>query len=164
MQEQAIVLWGFNRGATPDLPVGLRALARGEFWFVYPQIELSLEKLYQQEGAFSRLAGELSQKLACNTLGVLNLEDTVLLLWVYKKGELIFQYDSNPMYLNCPVCSYSNDTVSAEYGDIEQLSNLLGVPQNSRALKSWLSRKKGLGFLSEGERQKKIFQLLGIPF
>lgn len=94
---------------------------------------------------------------------MVNLEDTVLLFWVYAKGKLVFQYDSNPMYLSCPVCSYCSDTVSAEHGDIEQLSNLMGVPQNSRALKSWLLRKKGLGFLSERERQKKIFQLLGIP-
>lgn len=163
MYLQSITLIGVGLDLTRQVTGGLEARAIGNAVVVYPQIELSLENLYQQEERFAALTGELSQKLACTALGVVNLEDTVLLFWVYAKGKLVFQYDSNPMYLSCPVCSYCSDTVSAEYGDIEQLSNLLGVPQNSRALKSWLLRKKGLGFLSERERQKKIFQLLGIP-
>ncbi len=130
---------------------------------VYPRIELSLEHLYAQEERFAALTAELSQKLDCTALGLVNLEDAVLLFWVYNRGKPVFQYDSNPMYLSCPVCSYSSETVSAEYGNVEQLCNLLDVPQNSRALKSWLVRKKGLGFLSESERLEKIVALLGLP-
>lgn len=163
MNLQSITLRGTTAEAVERLVEGSRLRVTLNDVVVYPEIELSLEQLYQQEERFAALTGELSQKLGCTGLGMINLEDAVLLFWVYDKGKLVFHYDSNPMYLSCPVCSYNSDTVSAEYGDVEQLSNLLGVPQNSKALKSWLSRKKGLGFLSEHERQEKIFHLLGLP-
>lgn len=140
-----------------------KARAVGNVVVVYPEVDLSLEHLYRQEERFSTLTAELSRKLRCTALGAVNLEDAVLLLWVFDRGQPVFEYDSNPMYLSCPVCSYSSDSVTAEYGDLEQLCKLLGVPQNCKALKSWLLRKKGLGFLSERERLEKIFELLGLP-
>jgi hypothetical protein len=163
MNLQSILL----RGATPEAVERFvdrsKVQAIGHDLVVYPEIELSLEHLYHQEERFAALTAELSQQLNCLALGVVNLEDAVLLIWVYDRGKLVFQYDSNPMYLSCPVCSYSSETVSAEYGDVEQLCHLLGVRQNSKALKSWLVRKKGLGFLSEHERLTKILALLGLP-
>jgi hypothetical protein len=141
---------------------GLETRALGNQVVVYPKTEPSLESLTQLEERLAGLTAGLSQRLACVALGAVNLEDAALLLWVYHQGRLVFQYDSNPMYLSCPVCSYSSDTVSAEVGDVEQLSDVLGVPHQRKALKSWLTRKKGLGFLSERERLEKIFRLLGL--
>ncbi len=163
MNHLSITLWGATAKAVEKIAGGLRLRVVGHVAVVYPEIELSLEELYQQEERFAALTGDFSQKLGCMGLGAVNLEDAALLFWVYDRGKRVFHYNSNPMYLGCPVCSYSSSTVAAEYGDVEQLSNLLGVPHNSKALKSWLSRRKGLGFLSERERQEKIFHLLGLP-
>ncbi len=163
MTHQSITLRGPTLKAVEQLVDRSEVRAIGNTVIVYPRIELSLEQLYQQEERFAALTAELSQKLNCTALGLVNLEDAVLLFWVYHEGKPIFQYDSNPMYLSCPVCSYSSETVSAEHGNVEQLCNLLDVPQNSKALKSWLVRRKGLGFLSESERLEKILALLGLP-
>ena len=160
---QSITLRGTTAEAVKKLVDWPRVWAVGNDVVVYPAIELSAEHLYQQEEPFRTLTAELSHQLNCTALGAVNLEDAALLLWVYDRGRPVFAYDSNPMYLGCPVCSYSSDTVSAEYGNVEHLSSLLGVPQNRKALKSWLSRRKGLGFLREQERLEKIFGLLGLP-
>jgi hypothetical protein len=93
----------------------------------------------------------------------MNLDDELLLLWAFDRGELVFQYDSNPMVLGCPVCSYSSETVPAEFSEVGRLAELFVVPGRTRALKSWLGRKRGLGFLAESERHGQIARLLELP-
>lgn len=93
----------------------------------------------------------------------MNLDDALLLLWAFDKGELALQYDSNPVVLGCPVCSYSSETVTAGISDVGELTGLFSVPEQSRALKSWLGRKRGSGFLGETARHGHVARLLGLP-
>lgn len=123
----------------------------------------TFETYYAQQDEIVPLAEELSRKLETLALAVMNLEDDLLLFWVYDRGEQIFAYDSNPMYLGCPVCSYVSETVKPEAGDLERLAQLFGHPENARALKSWIYRKRGLGFLQEQKRHAEIARLLGLP-
>lgn len=123
----------------------------------------TFETYYAQQDEIVPLAEELSRKLETLALAVMNLEDDLLLFWVYDRGEQIFAYDSNPMYLGCPVCSYVSEAVKPEAGDIERLARLFGHPENARALKSWIYRKRGLGFLQEQKRHAEIARLLGLP-
>ncbi|MCL6528139.1 MAG: hypothetical protein K6T57_14855 [Thermaceae bacterium] len=121
-----------------------------------------LERFYQQQEEFSAIAASLSKGLEIPLLAAMNLEDELLLLWAFDRGQPVFAYDSNPMVLACRVCSYSSESVPAELGPVEQLAERFGVPERARALKSWLGRRRGLGFLSERERHRRILQLLGL--
>jgi hypothetical protein len=136
----------------PAPPPGFgRVVPWGDGWAFYPELEKPLAELAQQ----------LSGAQGCVALGVACAEEA-LRLWVFAQGQLVFQYDSNPMHLACPVCSYSEDSVGPEMGDVEALCRLFGLKE-ARPLKSWLRRKKGLGFLSEKERFEKVLELLGLP-
>ncbi len=108
------------------------------------------------------LAARLSQALKAPVLEVLNLEDERLLLWAYDRGEPVFAYDSNPMYLGCPVCSYTSERAKPETGEVERLAQLFGQPQVARELRAWLGRRRGLGFVQERQRHSEITRLLGL--
>lgn len=157
-----ILLWDVPETAHRELE-SLGARPRGSYWWLYPPFEPDLEHLYQQQADFAGLGAQLSSKLNCTALGVINLEDTALLIWVYHRGRLVFQYDSNPMYLGCPVCSYSSESVGAWIDGLEALCRLRDVPHHQQALRVWLVRRRGLGFLSERERLEKILTLLELP-
>lgn len=78
----------------------------------------TLDRFYQQQDEFREIAAALSRRLRAQTLAAMNLNDGLLLLWAFDRGELVFQYDSNPMILGCPVCSYSSEMVSAEVSEV----------------------------------------------
>jgi hypothetical protein len=124
----------------------------------------AFETYYVQQEEIVPFAEELSRKLGALVFAAMNLEDDLLLFWVYDRGKQVFVYDSNPMYLGCPVCSYVSETVKPEAGDIERLARLFDHPENARALRSWIYRKRGLGFLQERQRHAEIARLLGLPF
>lgn len=123
----------------------------------------TFEAYYAQQDEIAPLAAELSRKLETLALAGMNLEDELLLLWAFDRGEEVFAYDSNPMYLGCPVCSYVSERVGPEAGDLERLARRFGHPENARALRSWIYRKRGLGFLHEHQRHAQIARLLGLP-
>ncbi|GIW29330.1 MAG: hypothetical protein KatS3mg070_2693 [Meiothermus sp.] len=162
MHEPYILLWDVPGAAHRELE-NLGATSSGGYWWLHPPLEPDFEHLYQQQAGFAERAAQLSEKLRCTALGVMNLEDTALLLWAYHRGRLVFQYDSNPMYLGCPVCSYSSETVGALVHGLDELCRLRGVPQRQQALRAWLVRRRGLGFMSERERLEKILALLELP-
>lgn len=163
MSGPCIILWGFDPARARLVLGSMEARAFEGFLLLYPPLQSTPEHLYQQQDLFAAYVAQLSRTLDCTALGVVNLEDTALLLWVYHRGQQVFQYDSNPMYLSCPVCSYSSETVSVEMSGLEDLCRLLGMPQHTRAVRSWLVRRRGLGFLSERERLEKILALLKLP-
>lgn len=128
---------------------------------VVPQAP-ALETFYADLDRFARTAQALSRKLRTVALAALNVVDELLLLWAYRSGRLVFEYDSNPMVLGCPVCSYSETTVPAQFSEAEELARLLGRPEVARELKSWLVRRRGLGFLTESQRHRHLLELLGL--
>jgi hypothetical protein len=162
MPRPYILLWGVPGAAHRELE-NLRAVSCGDYWWLYPPLEPDLEHLCQQQAGFAERAAQLSEKLHCTALAVMNLEDAALLLWAYHRGRLVFQYDSNPMYLGCPVCSYSSETVGAFVHGLDELCRLRGLPHRQQTLRAWLVRRRGLGFMSERERLEKILALLELP-
>ncbi len=157
-----ILLWDVPNVVHLELE-NLGATSRGDYWWLHPSFEPDPEHLYRQQAGFAERAAQLSETLHCTALGVMNLEDAALLLWAYHRGRLVFQYDSNPMYLGCPVCSYSSETVGAFVHGLDELCRLRGLPQRQQTLRAWLVRRRGLGFMSERERLEKILALLELP-
>ncbi|RDI94728.1 hypothetical protein DV704_10530 [Meiothermus sp. QL-1] len=133
----------------------------GQGWGIYPNLEIPPENPYPAEARFVELLGAYSKELACGALGGVDLGEA-LHLWAFDRGELIFYYDSNPMYLNCPVCSYNEEGRGVEMRGVEALAGLFGATP-SRALRTWLLRRKGLGFSQEAERLRQVLALLGYP-
>ncbi len=87
-------------------------------------------------------------------LAVLEWETDVLKLWAFKDGNLELEYDSSPSFATCTI----TPPVSTGAGD---LAALFGVPERSGAVSRLLSRKKGLGFISESQRLTQLLGLLG---
>jgi hypothetical protein len=92
-------------------------------------------------------------------LAVLNQDDERLALWLFEKGKLLTYHDSNPAYMCCAVCS----VVPSENADAAILAERFGVSGQAKNLRSWLARRRGLGFMSEQERYRQIAQILGLP-
>jgi hypothetical protein len=101
-------------------------------------------------------AGTLSQHTASLVLAQLNWNGEWLRLWAFQNGELAFQYDSNPSFVTCTVSSPDADAPGV-------LAELFGVPDNARAITQLLTRRKGLGFISETQRAEQLEALLGVP-
>jgi hypothetical protein len=111
------------------------------------------------EEALKHTAQQLSHVLNTLAFAVLNQEDERLAFWLYEHGQLLTAHDSNPAYMCCAVCS----VVPPETADAEVLAGRFGVAEQARVLKSWLVRKRGLGFLRESQRLEAIAGVLGLP-
>ncbi len=101
-------------------------------------------------------AQRLSQRTGSLVLAQLNWDGEWLRLWAFQNGELAFQYDSNPSFLTCTVSSPDADAPGV-------LAELFGVPDKARAITQLLTRRKGLGFISETQRAEQLEALLGVP-
>ena len=126
------------------------------------EYKAELETFYAQQEGFANQAAEISRNLQTTVLASLNFDDELLMLWAYQRGELVFQYDSNPMVLGCPICSYSETSIPAEVSDVKQLTRLFNRTAATKEIKSWLVRGRGLGFLYERQRHGRVLELLGL--
>jgi hypothetical protein len=116
--------------------------AMTEVWFATPDSPLNAQ------------ARERS-KNGATSLSVLQWEADVLKLWAFQDGELQFEYDSSPSFATCTI----TPPVASGTGD---LAALFGRPASSAAVARLLSRKKGLGFISENQRLAQLLGLLGV--
>lgn len=101
-----------------------------------------------------KLAQEVSKRLVTVALAALDWEGDLLKLWGFSSGEIAYRYDSNPSYATCTVASPEQDAPGT-------LAELFGVPQKSRPVGQLLSRRKGLGFISETDRLRQLLGMLG---
>jgi hypothetical protein len=124
--------------------------------FVVVEVNPDEEHVQHQARQLSSCAGQ-------PVVAVLNQDDERLLLWVYVNGSQRHFYDSNPMHLACRVCSYAEFSEGAVGREAEEMARLLGVFEKAKALRSWLGRRRGLGFISERQRHAVIAGLLGLP-
>lgn len=114
-----------------------------EVWFI------------SDDSPLPKLAREVSSTLGTVTLAALDWEGDLLKLWALSSGEVVYRYDSNPSYATCTVTSPEQDAPGT-------LAELFGVPEKSRAVGQLLSRRKGLGFISETDRLRQLLGLLGV--
>lgn len=88
-------------------------------------------------------------------LAVLEYEGDALKLWLFENGQLSAEYDASPSFATCTITPPTGD-------NFEQFAQAFGVPENAKALRQLLSRKRGYGFLNERQRLEQILGLLGI--
>ena len=112
-----------------------------DVWFATPESPLPARAREKSVGAVS--------------LAVLQWEADVVKLWAFKNGALELEYDSSPSFANCTITA----PVSTGTG---KLGTLFGHPERDAALERLLSRRKGLGFISERERLTQILELIGV--
>jgi hypothetical protein len=110
------------------------------------------------ESPIPKLAAEISGKLGCVTLGVINWDDDLLRFWAFSSGAFVTTYDSNPSYATCTI---TPPELEADTG--EQLANLYGVPEKAKAIQQVLHRKKGFTFINETQRLEQLFTFLELP-
>ena len=89
------------------------------------------------------------------SLAVVQWEADVIKLWAFKDSALELEYDSSPSFANCTITA----PVSAGTG---KLGTLFGHSENNATLERLLSRRKGLGFISESQRLAQVLELLGV--
>jgi hypothetical protein len=89
------------------------------------------------------------------SLAVVQWETDVIKMWAFKNGALELEYDSSPSFANCTITA----PVSVGTG---KLGTLFGRVENDAALERLLSRRKGLGFISESQRLTQILELIGV--
>ena len=100
-----------------------------------------------------KLARDISSKLGKVALAALDWEGDLLKLWAFSNGQVAYRYDSNPSYATCTVTSPEQDAPGT-------LAEAFGVPEKSRVIGQLLSRRKGLGFISETDRLRQLLGLL----
>jgi hypothetical protein len=110
------------------------------------------------ESPIPKFANEISKKLECVALGVINWDDDLLRFWAFSSGEFVTTYDSNPSYATCTI---TPPELEPDTG--ERLAKMFKVPEKSEAIKKLLTRKKGFTFINETQRLEQLFALLEIP-
>ncbi len=143
-------------GVFPDLmPSSHGAFSRVQM----PEPQKFTEVWYADlESPIPKFADEISQKLQCAALGVINWDDDLLRVWAFSNGEFVTTYDSNPSYATCTI---TPPELEPDTG--EKLATLFGVPEKAEAVRKLLTRKKGFGFINETQRLEQLFALLEIP-
>jgi hypothetical protein len=109
------------------------------------------------ESPIPKFADEISQKLQCAALGMINWDDDLLRIWAFSNGEFVTTYDSNPSYATCTI---TPPELEPDTG--EKLATLFNVPEKAEAVRKLLTRKKGFGFINETQRLEQLFALLEI--
>jgi hypothetical protein len=140
----------------PDLDIS----SQGEFSRVAtPKPQKFTEVWYADlESPIPKFADEISQKLQCATLGIINWDDDLLRIWAFSSGEFVTTYDSNPSYATCTI---TPPELEPDTG--EKLAKLFNMPEKAEAVRKLLTRKKGFGFINETQRLEQLFALLEIP-
>jgi hypothetical protein len=140
----------------PDLEIS----SKGKFsWISTPEPQKFTEVWYANlESPIPKLALEISKKLECAALGVINWDDDLLRIWAFSNGEFVTTYDSNPSYATCTI---TPPELEPDTG--EKLATLYNVPEKAEAVRKLLTRKKGFGFINETQRLEQLFALLEIP-
>ncbi len=140
----------------PDLQIS----SQGEFSRVQmPEPQQFTEVWYADlESPIPKFATEISHKLQCATLGIINWDDDLLRIWAFSGGEFVTTYDSNPSYATCTI---TPPELEPDTG--EKLATLFNVPQKAEPVRKLLTRKKGFGFINETQRLEQLLALLEIP-
>ena len=112
--------------------------------------------LISLESPLPSAARAISEQTSSLVLAHLNWGGEWLKLWAFHNGDVAFQYDSNPSFVTCTVSSPDVDAPGI-------LAELFGVPDHTRAITQLLSRRKGLGFITETQRFEQLLTLLGVP-
>jgi len=105
------------------------------------------------------LAIDLSRSCACPAIAVLNHDDDVLMYWLYDRGELVDEYNSDPAYFD----DAGEPTPSG--GDPTILAETLGVSISpgtlDRVLRTPAADDDAFAFATD--RHREFVSALGLP-
>lgn len=106
----------------------------------------------------SSLAIQISTNFNCPTFAILIHDDSVFHYELYKDGQLLDEYISNPPTENSTSISFP------EGGDAETLCNVLGAKQAINQIRPILREPGNDGmYFFASERHKKLVKKLGLP-
>ncbi len=111
----------------------------------------------QDQQVISSLATELSQKLRCPVLAVLNHDDDILWYQLYKDGELQDEYDSSPGYFDP-----SAEPSAPAGGDAAKLCAAFGSPKTEEVDRVLRKSAFDDGYTFAFERHGDLVSALGI--
>jgi hypothetical protein len=144
----------------PDQDQALAALkAQGRIAYISPTengfaIVCDEETESQDDMILTDLASDLSDRLQCVALAVLNHDDDILAYWLFEKGEFVDDYDSCPGY-------FEGDDSGPEGGDAEKLCRALGAAGRAAEVQAILSNTDD--YLFAIERHGALAEVLGLP-
>jgi hypothetical protein len=132
----------------------------------------------QNDRALKKLTSELSATFHCLAFAVLNHDDVALFYWLYKDGELIDRYESNPEFSDRADIGFFEFLLSAIWrpkpkpakvavpkgGKARLLCEAFDVEEKSAEVEVILRKESGAGgFLIEVERHERLIRLLNLP-
>ena len=79
------------------------------------------------------LGKELSRKLSCPVLAVMNHDDDILVYWLFEEGQIADEYNSNPDYFE-----ETEDHRGPTGGDAVKLIDAMGVGSDAAAVEEIL--------------------------
>ena len=105
------------------------------------------------------LATHLSRSCGCPAIAILNHDDDVLMYWLYKSGELLDEYNSDPAYFD------DAQEPAPSGGDWGSLSQAFGVTVDQgdleRVLRTAASEDDAFAFATD--RHRELASALGLP-
>ena len=113
----------------------------------------------QEPGVIDELARKASNDLGCPLLCVLNHDDDVLWFGLYKKGELLDEYDSFPGY-------FEGHFNPPKGGDAASLCKLMGATNNEivAGVEAVLRKPHNEdGYIFEVDRHAALVEAVGLP-
>jgi hypothetical protein len=110
----------------------------------------------QDTRVLAELAAQLSSKLRCAALSVLNHDDDVLMYQLYENGKLLDNYDSCPDYFN----TRAKSPRPPQGGDLKKLADTFGVEYPVDEATSILRRDD---YAFAVDRHEELARTLGMP-
>jgi hypothetical protein len=103
------------------------------------------------------LASQLSIKLQCAVLAVINHDDSALIYELHDRGEFVDHYVSQPEYFEIDE--------SEKGGDAERLARAFGAETSIERVRAVLHPESGgaAPYSSESERHQDLIEVLGMP-
>jgi hypothetical protein len=111
----------------------------------------------QDPAVLERLAGDLSGRLGCAALAVLNHDDSVLMYSLFEAGRRVDAYNSAPDY-------FDEGADLDRGGQPERLAQAFGVPERAPQLAAILGVPESAEeFVFEMERHEQLVEALALP-
>ena len=109
----------------------------------------------QDTKVISILTNQLSEKFACAGIAVINFDDDILWYQLYKNGNLLDEYNSNPDYFEF------KDHRGPIGGNPKILCEIFNKPRNIVKVDKILHTSHGEGYILENDRHSDLAKVLG---
>jgi hypothetical protein len=111
--------------------------------------------------ALQGVTADLSRRLACAALAVLNHDDDVLAYWLYEGGKLVDSYNSTPSYFEALL---DEESMQPEGGDAAVICRAFGAGERVADVQTILSTPQAGdgGYIFANDRHSNLVDALGL--